>query len=330
MTIDMVRDVDKVTIYTMRDLNQDTAGTIRKINESGIPGVITRHNRFLAIIFPLAQSSQTPGAGVDGRLIAAVINNMAPGDVAQIRGEKDADSVLSSAQLAERIETDADSSVHIVRGGEYAEEQVKIRGYRIGLDEIQLALTALNGVDQAEVIIREDQPGDKRLVGYITGTADPAEVRAALAERMPSYMVPAAVVALTVLPLTASGELDKGALPAPESRQMERTHRLTGPSAFQRAEAARRSRAQVKDRLKRGGISLEQVLDEAETDEALSKMKVFELLVGMPRVDRDTAQNIMTELDIHPARRLRGLGVRQRQALLDMFESGQRVKDMDG
>ena len=77
-----------------------------------------------------------------------------------------------------------------------ADEQVKIRGYRIELGEVQAALAGLDGVEQAVVIAREDRPGDKRLVGYVTGTADPAEIRAALAERLPAYMVPAAVVVL--------------------------------------------------------------------------------------------------------------------------------------
>ena len=111
-----------------------------------------------------------------------------------------------------------------------ADEQVKIRGYRIELGEVQAALSAVDGVEQAEVIAREDHPGDKRLVGYVTGTADPAQVRAAVLERLPEYMVPAAVVVIEAMPLTVNGKLDKRALPVPEYQDVA-SYRAPGDAA---------------------------------------------------------------------------------------------------
>ncbi len=106
-----------------------------------------------------------------------------------------------------------------------ADEQVKIRGYRIELGEIQATLANLDGVKQAVVIAREDRPGDKRLVGYITAvagqTVDPAALRTALTEQLPEYMVPTAVVVVETMPLTVNGKLDKHALPAPEYQHTE-------------------------------------------------------------------------------------------------------------
>ena len=115
-----------------------------------------------------------------------------------------------------------------------ADEQVKIRGYRIELGEVQAALSVLDGVKQAVVIAREDRPGDKRLVGYITestsGTVDPAGIRAQLGERLPAYMVPAAVVVVDALPLTPNGKLDTRALPAPEYRDGDHYRAPTSPT----------------------------------------------------------------------------------------------------
>ncbi|HET7460396.1 MAG TPA: amino acid adenylation domain-containing protein, partial [Longimicrobium sp.] len=96
------------------------------------------------------------------------------------------------------------------------DDQVKIRGFRIEPGEVEAAMAAYPGVREARVMMREDQPGDKRLVAYVVGSVEVDGLRAHLGQSLPEYMVPQAIVALDRLPLNANGKVDRKALPVPQ------------------------------------------------------------------------------------------------------------------
>jgi amino acid adenylation domain-containing protein len=97
------------------------------------------------------------------------------------------------------------------------DQQVKLRGYRVELGEIEAALQAHQGVEACAVIVREDQPAEKRVVAYVvTNDAVAAGFREFLKDRLPDHMIPSAFVEMDQLPLTPNGKVDRKALPAPE------------------------------------------------------------------------------------------------------------------
>ena len=112
------------------------------------------------------------------------------------------------------------------------DNQVKLRGFRIELGEIESTILLHDQVRTAAVVVRQDQNGDKLLIGYVvrTGSALESQVlKAFLKERLPDYMVPAHFVFLDSLPMLSNGKLNRGALPAPENMEGVRGRALVAP-----------------------------------------------------------------------------------------------------
>lgn len=139
--------------------------------------------------------------------------------------------LYKTGDLARYLPT-PDGSPHLEFLGRL-DDQVKIRGFRVELGEVEAALAQHPAVAQTAVTLCEDQPGHKQLVAYVVArpgqTPTPDALRAFLGQKLPDYMVPAGVVCLDRLPLTANGKVDRHSLPAPASAQPERAHTVIQP-----------------------------------------------------------------------------------------------------
>jgi len=127
-----------------------------------------------------------------------------------------ADPFAAGARLyrtGDRVRWRADGTVEFLGR---VDTQAKIRGFRVEPGEVEAVLRAGPGVREAAVVVRDDTAGDRRLVAYVAGDVADDEVREHLRARLPEHMLPAAIVRLDALPLTANGKLDRRALPAPD------------------------------------------------------------------------------------------------------------------
>ena len=116
------------------------------------------------------------------------------------------------------------------------DHQVKLRGFRIELGEIETALARYPGVREAVVTVREDIPGDKRLVAYVTSDQQAltvTTVREFLTGKLPNYMLPSAVVRMDAMPLTPNGKIDRNALPEPDNFGVARSKEYVAPGTEQ-------------------------------------------------------------------------------------------------
>jgi amino acid adenylation domain-containing protein len=113
------------------------------------------------------------------------------------------------------------------------DHQIKVRGFRIEMGEIEAVLRQHDGVNETVVVVREDTPGNQRLVAYFVPTQESASIASELREflkaKLPEYMVPSAFVILKAMPLTPNGKVNRRALPAPDQADLAPTTKFAAP-----------------------------------------------------------------------------------------------------
>lgn len=176
---------------------------------------------------------------VDSRLQpvpVGVAGELLIGGAGVVRGYLDRDELTAERFIANPF--DADGASRLYRTGDRArycsdgrveflgrmDHQVKVRGYRVELGEIEARLGEQPGIRECVVVVREDVPGDQRLVAYAVGDTplpSAADLRSSLGEHLPDFMVPSAYCFLDAMPLTPNRKIDRNALPAPSGAATE-------------------------------------------------------------------------------------------------------------
>lgn len=222
------------------------------------------------------------------------------------------------------------------------DHQVKLRGFRVELGEIETALKAVPAIREAVVLLREDMPGDQRLVAYIAAAPEgvpggEAALRRHLAERMPDYMVPAAFVWRDGFALTPNGKVDRRMLPPPEAARAPEVVAASGVAAPPTAGASATEQALMgiwQTVLKRdaiglddnffdvGGTSLSMVEVQAALGRRLGRLIPVVALFAHPTIRR-LARAL--DGDAGSAEPARGRAARQVEALRRLAGTGRRA-----
>jgi amino acid adenylation domain-containing protein len=214
-------------IFNLYGPSEDTTYSTYTCIDRENPGAAVTIGRPIAntVAYVLNEAMQLTPIGVPGQLCIGGAG-LARGYLGrpELTAEKFVPNPFST-QGGERLYRTGDK-VRLRRDGNLEflgrfDQQIKLRGYRIEIGEVESALLSHIQVEQAAVTVREDTPGDKRLVAYVVNTykerpIDASELRLYLQSKLPEYMVPAAYVSLTELPLTPNRKLDRNRLPKPE------------------------------------------------------------------------------------------------------------------